>query len=255
MPREDQSGELTLNRVWFVAAIAGVLLITEVGIGAVPAERAEVARPPKFVSAEEWGSQPDPIPEERRHTPKYVTLHHAGVLWTGDRDPIEFVRNMQAWGKRRPEIEKPPRDTYWPDLPYHFLIAPDGRIFEGRSLDYEPESNTQYELAGHLGVELMGDFEQQRPSPAQVESAVRLVAWLLAKYDRPLKSISTHRSVAKGQTSCPGRDFARYFNGDPGQFETWVAQVLRGEQPQIDLGPPLDSGPTELITTTKRTDK
>lgn len=101
----------------------------------------------------------------------------------------------------------------------------------------------------------MGNFEQQRPSPAQVESAVRLVAWLLAKYDLPLKAISTHRRLAKGQTACPGRDFARYFNGNPGQFETWVAQVFRSEQPQIDLGPPLESGPTELITATKRTGK
>jgi hypothetical protein len=244
-----------LNRVWLGAAIAGVLLTTEIGLGAEPARWAEVARPPKFVSTEEWGSQPDPIPDERRHTPKYVTLHHAGVLWTADRDPVQFVRNMQAWGKRRPEIEEPPRNTYWPDLPYHFLIAPDGRIFEGRSLDYEPESNTPYELTGHLGVELMGNFEEQRPSPAQVESAVRLVAWLLAKSELPLEAISTHRSVAKGQTTCPGRDFARYFNGDPGQFETWVAAVLQGEQPHIDLGPPLENGPTELITATKRKDK
>jgi hypothetical protein len=140
-------------------------------------------------------------------------------------------------------------------LPYHFLIAPDGRIFEGRSLDYEPESNTQYPLAGHLGVELMGNFEEQRPSPAQVESAVRLVAWLLAKYDLPLTAIGTHRSLAIGQTTCPGRDFARYFSGESREFQTWVSQTLRGEPPRIDLGPPLEGGPTERITATQRKDK
>ena len=190
------------------------------------------------------------LDDARRHTPKYVTLHHAGVLWTVDRDPIEFIRNMQAWGKRRPEIEQPPRNTFWPDLPYHFLIAPDGRIFEGRSLDYEPESNTKYELAGHIGVELMGNFEEQRPSPQQVESAVRLVAWLLHQHELKLGAISTHKAVAKGQTSCPGRDFQRYF--DDGQFAKWVDAVLAGKAPTIDLGPPLDDGPTELITETKR---
>src|SRR5207249_10377189 len=71
--------------------------------------------------------------------------------------------------KRRPEVEKPPRNTYWPDLPYHFLIAPDGRIFEGRPVEYEPESNTDYSLAGNVGVELMGDFNRQRPSKARSE--------------------------------------------------------------------------------------
>ena len=227
--------------------IAVVLLSTSKAAGA---EREKVPRPPKFVAAKAWGSRPDPIADERKHTPKFVTLHHAGVLWTADRDPVEFIRNMQSWGKRRPEIEEPPRNTYWPDLPYHFLIAPDGRIFEGRSLDYEPESNTKYDLAGHLGVELMGNFEEQRPSPAQVESTVRLVAWLVAKYDLPLTAISTHQKVAKGQTSCPGRDFARYFDGE-GEFKQWVAQVLRGDDPQIELGPPLENGPTELIPETK----
>ncbi|TWT95168.1 N-acetylmuramoyl-L-alanine amidase [Botrimarina colliarenosi] len=224
----------------FVAAL--------VGLPALAADRVAVPRPANFVSAEDWGSRPDPIPDERRHTPQFVTLHHAGVRWTIDRDPVEFIRNMQAWGKRRPEIEEPPRNTFWADLPYHFLIAPDGRIFEGRSLDYEPESNTKYDLAGHLGVELMGNFEEQRPSPAQVESAVRLVAWLVAKFDLTLEAISTHAKVADGQTSCPGRDFNRYMEGSPSQFEKWVGQVLRGEELMIDLGPPLEEGPTELIT-------
>ena len=235
------------------AAWLAPLVMLAVAAGARAADppgQADVPRPPKFVTAKQWGSQPDPIADARRHTPQYVTLHHAGVLWTNDRDPVEFIRNMQAWGKRRPELEQPPRNTFWPDLPYHFLIAPDGRIFEGRPLDYEPESNTKYELAGHIGVELMGNFEEQRPSPAQVESAVRLVAWLLAEQRLPLDAVSTHGKVAKGQTSCPGRDFARYF--EDGQFARWVAQTLRGEDPKIDLGPPLEGGPTELITETKR---
>lgn len=222
---------------------------------AEPTRAMEVPRPPNFVTAEDWGSRPEPIADERRHTPRFVMLHHAGVRWTADRDPVEFIRNMQSWGKRRPDIEQPPRNTYWPDLPYHFLIAPDGRIFEGRSLNYEPESNTKYELAGHLGVELMGNFEVQRPSPEQVESAVRLVAWLLAKFDLTPEAITTHAKVAKGQTSCPGRDFARYCEGDERAFAKWVAAVLRGEEPTIDLGPPLEDGPTELITESLPTQK
>ena len=239
----------------FILGTCAALLSSRVGHSAKPKPHVEVPRPPKFISAKEWGSKPDPIPEERKHKPKYITLHHAGVMWTTDRDPVQFVRNMQAWGKRRPEIEKPPRNTYWPDLPYHYLIAPDGRIFEGRPVEYEPESNTKYKLSGHLGVELMGNFEKQRPSPEQVESAVRLVAWLLAEHDLPLESISTHRDVAKGQTSCPGRDLARYFQGDRNEFGNWVSQVLHGKQLKIDLGPPLKNGPTTIITESQKDTK
>jgi len=217
-------------------------------------QRVKVPKPKRFVSAAQWGSRPDPIDDDRRHAPRRVMLHHAGVLWTTDRDPVQFIRNMQTWGKRRPEIEKPPRNTYWPDLPYHFLIAPDGTIYEGRSLEYEPETNTKYELAGYLGVELMGNFEAQRPSREQVESAVRLVAWLVWKYDLPSEAITTHAQVAKGQTSCPGRDFARYFEKKSPHFKQWVEQVLQGKPLVIDLGEPLKDGPTQLITETKRTD-
>ncbi|TWT47409.1 peptidoglycan recognition protein family protein [Botrimarina hoheduenensis] len=225
------------------------LLLLGLRLGIAEEVRGEVPRPPRFVTAEEWGSQPDPIGDDRRHTPRYVTLHHAGVVWTPDRDPVTFLRNLQAWGKRRPELEPPPRNTYWPDLPYHFLIASDGQIFAGRPVIYEPESNTQYELAGHLGVELMGNFEEQRPSQPQVESAVRLVAWLLAEHGLPVSAISTHAKVAAGQTSCPGRDFARYLEGEPAPFPEWVAQVLQGQTPQIELGPPLEGGPTQVIGT------
>src|SRR5215213_1857727 len=211
-----------------------------------------VPKPDKFVPRDQWGSKPDAIPAARKHTPKWVTLHHAGVLWTNTKDPAQFVRNMQTWGKQRPEVEKPPRNTYWPDLPYHFLIAPDGRIFEGRPVEYEPESNTAYSLAGNLGVELMGDFNRQRPSKAQIESAVRLTAWLAQQHHIDLDHVRTHRDAAPGQTTCPGRDFYRYMLD--GQFKKWVKAVLEGGELKIEPGPPLPAeppGPTEVITETK----
>lgn len=211
--------------------------------------KAVVPRPPRIVSRDEWGSKPDPIPASRKQTPRFITLHHAGVLWTNAQDPAQFVRNMQSWGKRRPEIEKPPRNTYWPDLPYHFLIAPDGRIFEGRPLEYEPESNTKYPLAGNVGVEMMGDFNKQRPSKAQLESAVRLTAWLMQEHKIPADRVRTHRDAAPGQTQCPGKDFLRYI--DDGTFRKWTEALLDGQPLSIDPGPPLPDGPKEVITETK----
>jgi hypothetical protein len=234
-----------------LAAVALVAL-PDRATRAAPRAAAKVARPAKFVAREEWGSKPDPIPASRKHKPKWITLHHAGVLWANSQDPAQFVRNMQAWGKKRPEIEEPPRNTYWPDLAYHFLIAPDGRIFEARPIEYEPESNTQYSLAGNIGVEMMGDFNQQRPSPEQLESAVRLTAWLVQELDLDVDHIRTHRDAAPGQTECPGRDFYRYFLD--GKFKKWVQAVLDGEDPRIDPGPPLPAepaGPTEVITETR----
>ncbi|HWP39342.1 MAG TPA: peptidoglycan recognition family protein [Tepidisphaeraceae bacterium] len=201
-----------------------------------PALAAGPATRPAIVPASQWGSRPQPIPESRRHTPRFITIHHAGVLWRGG-DPQQFVRNMQVWGQR---------EKNWPDLPYHFLIAPDGRIFEGRSLEYEPESNTRYELAGNIGVEMMGDFERQRPSRRQLESCARLVAWLAQELKIPPEQIRGHKDVAPGQTTCPGRDFYRYLQD--GQFRDWVRQILDGEQPIIQPGPALQDGPTTSVS-------
>jgi hypothetical protein len=215
------------------------------------------AEKPVIVSRAEWGSKPQPIPESRQHTPKYITVHHAGVLWTAKVTPDQFIRNMQTWGQR---------DKHWPDLPYHFLIAPDGRIFEGRSLAYEPESNTNYPLAGNIGVEMMGDFNKQRPSNEQIQSCVKLVAWLAQEYhiNPNLKvqspagpnaketvtvyAVRGHKDAAQKQTNCPGRDFNRYL--DSGEFRNWVTQTLRGEHPDVRMGPPLPDGPMTSITAT-----
>jgi hypothetical protein len=213
-----------------------VLLLLGLLSGLALADEQSKAKKPQIVRAEEWGSQPHPIPEERKHTPKYITIHHAGVDWKADRSPEQFVRSMQGWGQR---------EKSWPDLPYHFLIAPDGRIFEGRPLEYEPESNTEYLLQGNIGVEMMGNFETQRPTPQQLESCVKLVAWLGQELSIDHENIRGHNDAAPQQTSCPGRDFHRYLKS--GQFIEWVKQAQAGEAPQIDPGPPLEKGPTEMV--------
>jgi hypothetical protein len=215
-------------------------------------ESSRAPKPENIVTREQWGSDPDPIPDSRKHTPRWITLHHAGVLWTNSKKPEQFLRDLQSWGKKRPQLEKPPMNTYWPDVAYHFLIAPDGRIFEGRPVEYEPESNTKYELAGNLNVEMMGDFNRQRPSVAQLESAVRLTAWLMREHGIGVDAVRTHLDAAPGQTSCPGRDFYRYM--EDGKFRRWLAAVHRGKELRIDPGPPLAGdppGPTEVITETR----
>jgi hypothetical protein len=129
------------------------------------------------------------------------------------------------------------------------MIAPDGKIYEARPVEYEPESNTKYELAGNLGIELMGNFEEQRPSHAQLRSLVKLTAWLMTEHSIDIDHVRTHGDAAPQQTSCPGRDLNRYF--EDGQFKKWVTSVLNGQPPRVKPGPPLKDGPTELITQTR----
>jgi hypothetical protein len=192
---------------------------------------------PAVVSARDWGSNPQPIPDDRKQQSlQWITIHHAGETWKANRDPAEYLRAMQAWGQR---------ERNWPDLPYHYLIGPDGRIFEGRPLEYEPDSNTDYPLAGNIGVEMMGNFDLQRPSAHQVRSCVALVAWLAQEHKIDTNHIRGHKDAAKDQTSCPGKDFYRYLSD--GTFKTWITATMKGEKVDVREGAPLEGGPTEPI--------
>jgi N-acetylmuramoyl-L-alanine amidase len=210
------------------------VLANAVAAFAQPATKPSVRiEKPPIVSAKEWNSTPQPIPEERRHTPKYITVHHAGVFVPSTRDPADFVKAMQGWGQR---------DKKWPDLAYHFLIAPDGRIFEGRNLAYEGETNTKYPLRDQVQVELMGNLSRQRTSPKQLQSLVNLTAWLCQEYSIDPILIGGHLDRAPRQTSCPGTDLQRYISD--GQLTDWIKAMLKGDPVEVRERLPLPEGPT-----------
>lgn len=201
------------------------------GLLTLGAEQAAVPPRPEVIPASAWDSQPQKIDEEHRHAPTRVTLHHAGELWKDTDDPIKKIKGLQSWGQR---------DKGWPDVPYHFLIAPDGRIVEGRSVEYKGETNTTYDTTGHLLIMCWGNFEAQRITKPQMESAVRLAAHLIGKYDIDPSTLTGHNDLA--QTACPGADFDRYI--DDGTFEQWTRDLLDGRELEIKLKAPLEDGPT-----------
>lgn len=153
------------------------------------------AQPLQVVSRAMWGSTPQPLGEELRQTPTHLVVHHAGVATKPGEDPAEKMRRLQSWGQR---------EKGWPDVPYHYVIAPDGRIFEGRDWHYRPESNTQYDLNGVINVEVDGDFETEQPTPEQKESLVEILTYLCLRHDIDPSQITGHRDQAPGQTDCPG---------------------------------------------------
>lgn len=159
---------------------------------------------PEIVSAREWGSSPLEMPLEMRQTPRRLVLHHGGVPWVAGSDAKAKIRALQRWGQK---------EKGWPDVPYHFLITPDGQVFEGRDWRYQPDSNTSYSLNGVLNVELFGNFENESVSRQQLDSLLALLNSLCDEFDISPTDISSHRQNAPGQTVCPGRDLQRYLDG------------------------------------------
>lgn len=198
----------------------------------------------KIVTREEWGSKPQPIDEAKRHTPSLLTIHHEGVLWRVGTDNAQKLRNLQSWGQR---------EKNWPDVPYHYIIAPDGIVYEGRDWHYQPESNTDYSLDGVLNIELLGNFEEQRVEKTQLDALVALIAKLCVDLKLDPATIRGHKDAAPGQTSCPGKDFHRYIEN--GSIRKWVEESLAGQQPEIRELDALADGPTTRISQTVVTTK
>lgn len=136
------------------------------------------------------------------HVPVRITVHHEGTKLDTTDDAAKKIRNIQAWGMGP--------DRKWADIPYHFLIAPDGRIYEGRNVGTVGETATEYDPRGHLLICCLGNLEQQPLPAAQRESLIRLIAYTSVKYQIPLDSLATHRDYSS-QTNCPGKNLYQHF--------------------------------------------
>lgn len=170
--------------------------------------------PISLVSREQWGSTPRPMGDEWLQQPERLVVHHAGVVWKPGSDPVAKVKNLQTWGQR---------EKGWPDLPYHYLIAPDGRVFQGRPERFRPESNTRYDLDGVINVQLFGDFNQQQVTPEQSRALVETLAFLCLRHGISPSKISDHQQEAPGQTTCPGEHLHSIVRGP---LRGWVRRGL-----------------------------
>ena len=190
--------------------------------------------PIDIIPASAWNSTPQSL-AGREHTPQFITIHHAGVIWAADSVPETKLKNLQSWGQR---------DKDWPDVPYHFMISPDGRVFEGRDTAYEPETNTNYDTMGHINIQLWGNFNEQRVTEAQLRSAVLTAAKVAQDLEIETSTIGGHLDRTN-DTSCPGEDLHRYISD--GTFEMWVNDVLAGKEPVIEMREPLPAGPFPFV--------
>jgi N-acetylmuramoyl-L-alanine amidase len=89
------------------------------------------------------------------------------------------------------------------DIPYHYVIAPDGSIHATRDTALAGDTNTEYDPRGHALLMLMGNFDLQQPTAAQLESAVALMAHLARSNGLDETAIASHKDYST-QTACPG---------------------------------------------------
>jgi hypothetical protein len=153
-----------------------------------------------IVSRSVWNAaEPKPY---KQHTPVQITVHHEGTRLEVTDDAAKKIKNIQTWGMGP--------DRKWADIPYHFLIAPNGTIYEGRDVNTVGETATEYDPTGHLLIVCLGNLEQQEVKPEQLKSLIKMIAYVSRKYDIPVETLATHKDHSS-QTTCPGKNLYAYF--------------------------------------------
>ena len=133
-----------------------------------------------------------------------VTLHHSGG--SGEKDP--------------PTIEeKHMKGRGWDDVGYHYIIEPNGDVYEGRYLS-KKGSHVEAANTGKIGILVTGDFETEGvegtllggvPTSSQLTRAVHLINVLKASFPT-LKKLGGHRDY-KPTTVCPGNELYKLIPG------------------------------------------
>jgi hypothetical protein len=184
----------------FHVAVVAIYGPGELGAGLVALEVATVeSLPPLVVSSTTAGGANMRLRIPHRIT--HVTLHHTGSAepLRPEEDPVAKLRGLQLWGAA---------ERNWWDLPYHYLLDLEGRIYAGRDWRYMGETNTTYDPSGHFLISIIGNYERQQATAAQLAAIADLMAWALKEFDLPVDRIGGHYHYAS--TGCPGQHLRKY---------------------------------------------
>lgn len=163
---------------------------------------------PTIISRAEWKAS-KPIGEGKKHKIEFITIHHTATKQRTDLTIETKLKNLQAFSQREDKLASGKTKPAWFDVPYHYYIAVDGKIAEGRELDYAGDTNTEYDPTGHALIVLEGSFGTDKPNAAQLESLKAMVKWLAKKYKVSGEKIKGHRDYA--ETGCPGANIEKLY--------------------------------------------
>lgn len=125
-----------------------------------------------------------------------ITVHHDAIVNSDVRSTDDAARRLNA-------IRKGHIGEGWVDIGYHYIIDPQGRAWEGRTLRLQG-AHVRNQNEHNLGIMVMGNFDQQRPTPAALATLDLFVAEQMRRYAVPLSRVFTHREI--GPSQCPGRN-------------------------------------------------
>lgn len=183
------------------AAAGAVALGLAAGTGAVTAlgpsptaalTTVEVAPGVHIHPRSDWAAGRPPRGPIGPETVKFLLVHHTASSNVVP-DPAVVIRQTY-------DFHTGPQKR-WPDICYHFMIGPDGSIWEARagSLDGAVVADASGGNQGYAQlVCLLGDFSNQAPTAAAQESLMRMLIHLADRYDVDTDPSATTSFVSRG---------------------------------------------------------
>lgn len=127
---------------------------------------------------------------------RYITVHHDGMepFWATDREVV--AAHLE-------EIRRMHRRRGWADIGYHFAIDRAGRVWAARPLKYQG-AHVKDHNPGNIGIVVLGNFEQQAPSAAQLAALQAHLRQLMRTFRVSAGNVQSHQEWG-APTACPGR--------------------------------------------------
>jgi len=147
-----------------------------------------------FLPREAWKAAPAKgayIP----HTPFSIVVHHSAIPNVSHYKGISTVQEIQ----RAHQIHR-----VFIDIGYHFLVGPDGVVYEGRPI-FAEGAHVRYHNSGRIGICLIGDYRKEQdslPAPG-IRALVSLCRYLLRSFHLSWQGVWGHKDLDPG-TECPG---------------------------------------------------
>ena len=150
--------------------------------------------------------QPPTITDIVDKLPKHATLRY-------DTRALSAITHLTIHHSAAPANIPPERiASYhvgkdWPGIGYHFLVEPDGTIYQTNRLE-TVSYHVYKQNAYSVGICTEGNFVGGViPTPKQIETVGHLVAWLTQKLNIPLENAKGHKEFPENATACPGDDW------------------------------------------------
>lgn len=141
----------------------------------------------------------DPIRVNRRQW-EFIVLHHSGTARGKTADMDRYHREERRMSN---------------GLAYHFVIGNGNGMADGQ-IDVGQRWRRQIQ-GGHvaseamnrkaIGICLVGNFDEKRPTPKQMESLEALTRYLMQQASVPARNVRTHTQINSRPTRCPGKNF------------------------------------------------